>query len=1060
MGKTMKRVLCMALVMLLCVTSVPLANVKAVETNLIPDDAVEFNGHYYKVYEGCLSWEQAKTYCEEMGGHLVTITSSEENNFVSNLMNQKNKVRCWLGATDVEKQGEWRWITGEEFSYCNWLRGEPSSYTQYGIQEDYLGTYKNSNSWNDFPLGEPTMEGFICEWEPARPSYVPDDAVEFNGHYYKAYDISMSWTDAKAYCESLGGHLVTITTQDEKNFIEDKFLSTSPVKEFYMVGGYRADSYADWGWITGESFTVNNWGGTSDNENQHEENQHYNTSQNYIWITTKNYSWTNELYSWVSHDNYNTTDTVFHSRKAGFICEWEAQSSQSENFKVFINSVSNSIPVGSTVEIMVGYYDQETDELVTFGQDFAITLSDSEVVNIESGLIDIYYGRIYRITGLKEGFTKITFTQPETGEYCTIDFAVSSSKNGYNFDNVPKKTYEAGKVTNFYNYSGMVIDEFDYTIHEAADGTIDYYTVTMNVYNTLDLYGAVTSYDQYGNIYAYAVIDKFETMSTSFVESVEELWHSCKDLGSLIANKSFYSGESISKCTPIEIRVPANGRLSVSNNITSSPVVYLANHIGLLVESVKNYADYVSVVSVMQDSVPALVEVLTGEFIANGLMDELVDWIYAELGHANFTYKNIDDAMNAISYRSSAAGINFVEMIEANFAKMIESAALTILPTGWLINLLYAWNGTLGNTLLKESISRSNKNPTGINIYAPASPLKYQSNGISVSPVDMATNENIVVHTYRVYNTISLNVEGSIWGDTNNLRHFKYIPYEIAMYENGVEHQPDSIVEVAIPIPYEFRKSAISVYHLKEDGTVENMKAEVRGNYAVFYTNHFSCYVIVDETIEHDFIETIKIPATCSEKGSVTYACYCGDTYTETIEETSHTNSEWITDTAPTCTAEGSKHIECTVCGETIATETIPATSHTNSDWIIDTAPTCTTEGSKHIECTACGETVKTESIAKLPHNYNSVVTEATCEEDGYTTYTCSCGDTYTGDKTSATGHNYVEGICEACGESKVDNCNHLCHKTGFMGFIWKIVRFFCKLFGCQKVCDCGISHY
>ena len=178
-------------------------------------------------------------------------------------------------------------------------------------------------------------------------------------------------------------------------------------------------------------------------------------------------------------------------------------------------------------------------------------------------------------------------------------------------------------------------------------------------------------------------------------------------------------------------------------------------------------------------------------------------------------------------------------------------------------------------------------------------------------------------------------------------------------------------------------------------------------------------FEIINEPHEHIYDET-KIEPTCTETGSTTYTCSCGDTYTETI--------------APT--------------------------SHTSSDWITDTAPTCTTEGSKHIECTICEEVLNTESIAKLPHNYNSVVTEATCEEGGYTTYTCSCGDSYISDKTSATGHNYVEGICEACGESKVDNCNHLCHKTGFMGFIWKIVRFFCKVFGCQKVCDCGISHY
>lgn len=45
--------------------------------------------------------------------------------------------------------------------------------------------------------------------------------------------------------------------------------------------------------------------------------------------------------------------------------------------------------------------------------------------------------------------------------------------------------------------------------------------------------------------------------------------------------------------------------------------------------------------------------------------------------------------------------------------------------------------------------------------------------------------------------------------------------------------------------------------------------------------------------------------------------------------------------------------------------------------------------------------------------------------------------------------------------ETDVDaKCNHMCHKSGFMGFIWKILRFFYKLFKINPVCDCGVRHY
>ncbi len=38
--------------------------------------------------------------------------------------------------------------------------------------------------------------------------------------------------------------------------------------------------------------------------------------------------------------------------------------------------------------------------------------------------------------------------------------------------------------------------------------------------------------------------------------------------------------------------------------------------------------------------------------------------------------------------------------------------------------------------------------------------------------------------------------------------------------------------------------------------------------------------------------------------------------------------------------------------------------------------------------------------------------------------------------------------------------CDHMCHQGGFLGFIWRIVNFFSKLFGTNPVCECGAAHY
>ena len=60
------------------------------------------------------------------------------------------------------------------------------------------------------------------------------------------------------------------------------------------------------------------------------------------------------------------------------------------------------------------------------------------------------------------------------------------------------------------------------------------------------------------------------------------------------------------------------------------------------------------------------------------------------------------------------------------------------------------------------------------------------------------------------------------------------------------------------------------------------------------------------------------------------------------------------------------------------------------------------------------------ENVFTVPHTHKhvAVVTAPTCTVAGYTTYTCDCGDTYTGDEVAALGHDYKNGAkcvdCEA----------------------------------------------
>jgi hypothetical protein len=59
-----------------------------------------------------------------VGGHLVTVTSEEEQAFVvANFFGT-----FWIGADDRAEEGTFRWVTCEPFAYRNFAPGEPDNH--------------------------------------------------------------------------------------------------------------------------------------------------------------------------------------------------------------------------------------------------------------------------------------------------------------------------------------------------------------------------------------------------------------------------------------------------------------------------------------------------------------------------------------------------------------------------------------------------------------------------------------------------------------------------------------------------------------------------------------------------------------------------------------------------------------------------------------------------------------------------------------------------------------------------------------------------------------------
>lgn len=124
----------------------------------------------------------------------------------------------------------------------------------------------------------------------------------------------------------------------------------------------------------------------------------------------------------------------------------------------------------------------------------------------------------------------------------------------------------------------------------------------------------------------------------------------------------------------------------------------------------------------------------------------------------------------------------------------------------------------------------------------------------------------------------------------------------------------------------------------------------------------------------HNYTATITKQPTCTAEGVKTFRCSCGDSYTEAISAAGHVFGAYVYNNDATEAADGTETAACTICGA---------------------KDTRTAAGTK---------------IAHV-HNYTAAVTKAaTCAEEGVTTYTCSCGHSYT-EPIAKTAHSFGDYI-------------------------------------------------
>ncbi|XP_078616532.1 echinoidin-like [Branchiostoma floridae x Branchiostoma japonicum] len=127
-------------------------------TSLCPLYWYPHNGNCYRFFGVAMSWHEAEALCNMYGGHIASISSSEENTFVFHFISPFE--RAWIGLNDVDKEGTFVWSDGTDETFTNWAPNQPDN----ANAGEHCGEFYNNaapGQWNDLPCNQDRP--FMCK---------------------------------------------------------------------------------------------------------------------------------------------------------------------------------------------------------------------------------------------------------------------------------------------------------------------------------------------------------------------------------------------------------------------------------------------------------------------------------------------------------------------------------------------------------------------------------------------------------------------------------------------------------------------------------------------------------------------------------------------------------------------------------------------------------------------------------------------------------------------------------------------------------------------------------
>nr|XP_023646920.1 CD209 antigen-like protein A [Paramormyrops kingsleyae] len=120
-----------------------------------PKGWTRFETRLYCISTEKKTWQESRQDCKNRGADLIVINSRQEQDIILH-------TDAWIGLTDREREGTWKWVDGTPLTTSFWRDGEPNNVGEEDCAHNNAGT-NPIKSWND--KGCSAKSFWVCEKE-------------------------------------------------------------------------------------------------------------------------------------------------------------------------------------------------------------------------------------------------------------------------------------------------------------------------------------------------------------------------------------------------------------------------------------------------------------------------------------------------------------------------------------------------------------------------------------------------------------------------------------------------------------------------------------------------------------------------------------------------------------------------------------------------------------------------------------------------------------------------------------------------------------------------------